>query len=107
VFAVEISKYSLDEENLPKVEDMDSICAGLVVIDEQSSIKYDWFTTPCRNTLSKHGQIGFLTSIKKQQPFALPICHLIVLKLVHFYRYYQHPFITGREFAIHNQGRIL
>jgi len=36
--AIEISDSELDEENLPQVEDMVSVCAGLVTIDEESGI---------------------------------------------------------------------
>ncbi|OBT99017.2 hypothetical protein VE01_02493 [Pseudogymnoascus verrucosus] len=36
--AVEIGQSSLDEENLPDIEDVVSVCAGLVTIDEESEI---------------------------------------------------------------------
>ena len=36
--AVEVGEPSLDKDNLPEVEDMVSVCAGLVVVDEQSDI---------------------------------------------------------------------
>jgi Ankyrin repeats (3 copies)/Ankyrin repeats (many copies) len=36
--AVEVGDSELDEENLPQVEDMVSVCAGLVTIDEESGI---------------------------------------------------------------------
>ncbi|KAH0522455.1 hypothetical protein TsFJ059_006295 [Trichoderma semiorbis] len=36
--AVEIGKTELDEENLVEIEDMVSVCAGLVTIDEESKI---------------------------------------------------------------------
>ncbi|RYP69569.1 hypothetical protein DL770_008217 [Monosporascus sp. CRB-9-2] len=36
--AVETDESELDEENLPQVEDMISLCAGLVTVDEESSI---------------------------------------------------------------------
>ncbi|OBT62104.1 hypothetical protein VE03_09005 [Pseudogymnoascus sp. 23342-1-I1] len=36
--AVEIGQPSLDEENLPEIEDVVSVCAGLVTIDEGSGI---------------------------------------------------------------------
>jgi hypothetical protein len=36
--AVEIGEPELDEENLPQIEDMVSVCAGLVTVDEESSI---------------------------------------------------------------------
>src|SRR5271156_3865476 len=35
---VEIGESELDEENLPEVEDIISVCAGLVTVDEQSDI---------------------------------------------------------------------
>src|ERR1700722_14607775 len=36
--AVEIGESELDEDNLPEVEDMVSVCAGLVIVDEESDI---------------------------------------------------------------------
>lgn len=36
--AVEVGDAELDEENLPQIEDMVSVCAGLVTIDEESSV---------------------------------------------------------------------
>lgn len=36
--AVEVGETQLDEENIPQLEDMVSVCAGLVTVDEQSSI---------------------------------------------------------------------
>ncbi len=36
--AVEIGESELDEENLPDIEDIISVCAGLVTIDEQSGV---------------------------------------------------------------------
>jgi len=36
--AVEINGSKLDGENLPEIEDMVSVCAGLVTVDEESSI---------------------------------------------------------------------
>ena len=36
--AVEVGEPKLDKENLPQLEDMVSVCAGLVTVDEQSSI---------------------------------------------------------------------
>jgi hypothetical protein len=36
--AVEVGDPELDEENLPEVEDMVSVCAGLVTVDEESDI---------------------------------------------------------------------
>ena len=36
--AVEVGETRLDEENLPQVEDMISVCAGLVTVDEESNI---------------------------------------------------------------------
>ena len=36
--AVEIGEPKLDEENLPEIEDMVSVCAGLVTVDEESGI---------------------------------------------------------------------
>ncbi|KAH6714552.1 nucleoside phosphorylase [Leptodontidium sp. MPI-SDFR-AT-0119] len=36
--AVEVGEAKLDEENLPQIEDIVSVCAGLVTVDEESSI---------------------------------------------------------------------
>jgi hypothetical protein len=36
--AVEMGESELDETNLPGIEDMVSVCAGLVTVDEQSNI---------------------------------------------------------------------
>jgi hypothetical protein len=36
--AVEIGESKLDEENLPEIEDVLSVCAGLVTVDEQSDV---------------------------------------------------------------------
>ena len=36
--AVEVDKVELDRENLPQLEDMVSVCAGLVTVDEESEI---------------------------------------------------------------------
>jgi hypothetical protein len=36
--AVEIGEPELDEDNLPEIEDMVSVCVGLVTIDEESNI---------------------------------------------------------------------
>jgi ankyrin repeat protein len=36
--AVEVGESELDEENLPQLEDIVSVCAGLVTVDEESSI---------------------------------------------------------------------
>jgi hypothetical protein len=36
--AVEINESQLDKDNFPQVEDIVSVCAGLVTVDEESSI---------------------------------------------------------------------
>lgn len=36
--AVEISESKLDEENLPEIEDVVSVCTGLVTVDEESDV---------------------------------------------------------------------
>jgi hypothetical protein len=36
--AVEVGEFKLDEENLPEIEDVLSVCAGLVTVDEQSDV---------------------------------------------------------------------
>ncbi len=44
--AVEISEVELDKENLPQIEDMVSVCAGLVTIEEESNtIRLVHYTT--------------------------------------------------------------
>jgi hypothetical protein len=35
---VEAGESELDEDNLPQIEDMVSVCAGLVTVDEESGI---------------------------------------------------------------------
>ena len=34
--AVEVGESALDEENLPQIEDIVSVCAGLVTVDKES-----------------------------------------------------------------------
>jgi hypothetical protein len=36
--AVEVGKTKLNKHNLPEIEDMVSVCAGLVTVDEESDI---------------------------------------------------------------------
>ena len=36
--AVEVGESALDEENLPQIEDIVSVCAGLVAVDKESNI---------------------------------------------------------------------
>jgi hypothetical protein len=36
--AVEVGESELDQENLPEIEDMVSVCTGLVTVDEESHI---------------------------------------------------------------------
>ena len=44
--AVEIGESAIDEENLPEIEDMISVCAGLVTVDEESgTIRLVHYTT--------------------------------------------------------------
>lgn len=44
--AVEVEEQQIDEGNLCRVEDMVSVCAGLVTVDEESSIiRLDHYTT--------------------------------------------------------------
>ena len=44
--AVEIGEREIDEENLPEIEDMVSVCAGLVIVDEESgTIRLVHYTT--------------------------------------------------------------
>ena len=44
--AVEIGEPAIDEENLPEIEDMVSVCAGLVTVDEESgTIRLVHYTT--------------------------------------------------------------
>ena len=35
---MEVGESNLDEDNLPEIEDMVSVCAGLVTIDEESNV---------------------------------------------------------------------
>ncbi|PMD41368.1 ankyrin repeat protein, partial [Hyaloscypha variabilis F] len=44
--AIEIGESQLDKENVPEVEDIVSICAGLVTVDEESAtIRFVHYTT--------------------------------------------------------------
>ena len=44
--AVEIGERAIDEDNLPEIEDMVSVCAGLVTVDEESgTIRLVHYTT--------------------------------------------------------------
>ena len=44
--AVEIGAFKLDEENLPEIEDIVSVCAGLVTVDQESDIiRFVHYTT--------------------------------------------------------------
>jgi hypothetical protein len=36
--AVEIGESEIDEDNLPEIEDIVSVCAGLVIVDKESDI---------------------------------------------------------------------
>jgi hypothetical protein len=36
--AVEVGEFALDEENLPQIEDIVSVCAGFVAVDKESNI---------------------------------------------------------------------
>ena len=42
--AVEVGEPELDEENLPEIEDMVSVCAGLVTVDEGDIIRLAHYT---------------------------------------------------------------
>jgi ankyrin repeat protein len=86
--AVEEGESELDEENLPEIEDMVSVCAGLVTVDEESKIirlvhyttqdyfertQRDWFpdvqrdiVTTCATYLSFDAfETGFCTTNKE------------------------------------------
>jgi hypothetical protein len=58
--AVEIAQSELDIENLPEVEDMISVCAGLVTVDEESDV-IRLYIIRHKNTLSKPGRYALLT----------------------------------------------
>jgi hypothetical protein len=56
--AVEVGESELDQENLPEIEDMVSVCAGLVTVDEESHIiRLVHYTT--QEFLSERKEIGF------------------------------------------------
>ncbi|CAJ2508756.1 Uu.00g137820.m01.CDS01 [Anthostomella pinea] len=99
--AVEIDQPNLDQDNLPQIGDMVSICAGLVTVDEESSIihlvhyttqeyfqrtKSDWFpdaqdsiTAVCTTYLAFNDfSDGYVATDKKLKER---------LKLHHFYDY--------------------
>jgi hypothetical protein len=79
--AVEIGASELDEENLPDPEDMVSVCAGLVTIDEERVILSAWFTIQHRDTLSELGLYGFLVLRLTLRRHALPTCYFKNLTL--------------------------
>ncbi len=59
--AVEIGELELDEENLPEIEDMVSVCAGLVTVDEESDIiRLVHYTAQEYGTLGGHRCLNFL-----------------------------------------------
>jgi hypothetical protein len=55
--AIEAEEPQLDEENLCLVEDMVSVCAGLVTVDREAELS-GWSTTQPRNTSSGRGKYG-------------------------------------------------
>jgi hypothetical protein len=67
--AVETGESELDEENLPEIEDMVSVYAGLVTVDEASDI-----IRLVHHTTQEY--------FGRTWTFWLPICRLILLKLV-------------------------
>jgi hypothetical protein len=79
--AVEFGEPELDEENLPQIEDMVSVCAGLVTVDEESGI-IRLVRIRHRNTSSGRRKIGSRMRREISQRSALPISSLIPLKLM-------------------------
>ena len=57
---VEVGESVLDEDNSPQVEDIVSVCSGLVTVDEKIT-SFDWSTIRHRNDLSEHKKKGFRT----------------------------------------------
>ncbi|CAJ2505561.1 Uu.00g129550.m01.CDS01 [Anthostomella pinea] len=109
--AVKIDQPNLDQDNLPQIGDMVSICAGLVTVDEESSIvrlvhyttqeyfqrtKSDWFpdaqgsiTAVCTTYLAfTDFSDGYVATDKKLEER---------LKLHHFYDY------AARNWGYHSQ----
>jgi len=78
--AVEISESQLDEENLPAIEGMISVCAGLVMIDTESDIIQLVHYTR-RNTLHERKCNGFQKLRARLQQPALYTSHLTSLDL--------------------------
>ncbi|KFY91698.1 hypothetical protein V500_04517 [Pseudogymnoascus sp. VKM F-4518 (FW-2643)] len=63
--AIELGESSLDENNIPQIEDMVSVCAGLVTVDEESEIiRLVHYTTQetTGRLKSGYGQTNFTTT---------------------------------------------
>ena len=60
--AVGVGDDDLDEDNVPEVEDVISVCAGLVVVDEASNVLFvSSTTTTSKNTSNEPEESGFQT----------------------------------------------
>lgn len=77
---MEIGKTELDEENLVQIEEMVSVCAGLVTIDEESKIiRLVHCTT--QEYFERTQNVGFQLHRPRLLKFALPTSHLALLRL--------------------------
>ena len=79
---LEVGESELDEENLPEIEDMVSVCAGLVTVDEESEIiRLVHYTTQEYFERTQKVLVSRTQRLISQR-LALPIFHSIFLKLV-------------------------
>ncbi len=75
--AVEVGESEIDEENLSDIDDIVSVCAGLVTVDEESDI-IRWSIIQHRNILNGRRTLGFLMCKTTSLQLALPIYHLML-----------------------------
>jgi hypothetical protein len=75
---VEVNECELDEENLPDIEDIVSVCAGLVSVDQERDIIHlVHYTT--QEFFEELGEICFPTLKRTSQQFASPTSPLTFL----------------------------
>ena len=90
---VEVGESVLDEDNFPQVEDIVSVCSGLVTVDEKIT-SFDWSTIRHRNDLSEHK--------KKRFPDAETMIAMACITYLSFNIYPKGPCLTDNEF----EGRL-
>lgn len=79
--AVEVGEPKLDKENLPQIEDMVSVCTGLVTVDEESGIiRLVHYTT--QEYFKRTRERWFPMRRRISRTSALPTSHSVPLKAV-------------------------